>query len=93
MNCPLTVWLNCKAATLQAGAAQPYGLIEDAALVVSDGSLQWVGPRSDLPANLLNYLLLNDTAIWYNDWHREGKLLIDTHRHLFQQVNVGSGYF
>ncbi len=54
MNCPLTVWLNCKAATLQAGAAQPYGLIEDAALVVSDGMLQWVGPRSDLPANLLN---------------------------------------
>ncbi len=53
MNCPLTVWLNCKAATLQAGAAQPYGLIEDAALVVSDGLLQWVGPRSDLPANLL----------------------------------------
>ncbi len=48
-----SVWLNCKAATLQAGAAQPYSLIEDAALVVNGGLLQWVGPRSDLPAELL----------------------------------------
>jgi len=47
------VWLNCKAATLQAGAAQPYGLIQDAALVVNAGVLQWVGHRSDLPVDLL----------------------------------------
>lgn len=49
MTSTSTVWLNCKAATLQLGAAQPYGLIDDAALVVSGGLLQWVGPRSNLP--------------------------------------------
>ena len=78
MTSPSTVWLNCKAATLQAGAAQPYGLIEDAALVVSDGSLQWVGPRSDLPANLLKNGMQTHDA--------KGALitpgLIDCHTHL-----------
>jgi imidazolonepropionase len=38
---------------MQAGAAQPYGLIPDAALVVDGTRLHWVGPRSDLPAELL----------------------------------------
>lgn len=53
MNSPVSVWFNCKAATMQANAAQPYGLIEDAALVVSGGALQWVGARGDLPASWL----------------------------------------
>ena len=53
MNSPTSVWLNCKAATMQAGTAQPYGLIEDAALVVNGSVLQWVGPRRDLSADLL----------------------------------------
>ncbi len=53
MSSPVSVWLNCKAATMQANAAQPYGLIEDAALVVSGGALQWVGARGDLPASWL----------------------------------------
>ena len=78
MTSPSSVWLNCKAATLQAGAAQPYGLIEDAVLVVSDGSLQWVGPRSDLPANLLKNGMQTHDA--------KGALitpgLIDCHTHL-----------
>ncbi len=47
------VWLNCTAATMQAAAAQPYGLIDDAALVVNGGVLQWVGWRPDLPPDLL----------------------------------------
>ena len=38
---------------MQAGTAQPYGLIEDAALVVNGSVLQWVGPRRDLSADLL----------------------------------------
>ena len=38
---------------MQAGAVQPYGLIDDAALVVSGGMLQWIGVRSDLPPGLL----------------------------------------
>jgi len=53
MNASTSVWLNCKAATMQAGTAQPYGLIEDAALVVNGSVLQWVGPRRDLSADLL----------------------------------------
>ena len=53
MNSPTSVWLNCKAATMQAATAQPYGLIEDAALVVNGSVLQWVGPRRDLSVDLL----------------------------------------
>jgi imidazolonepropionase len=49
----LQLWSNCRAATLQADAALPYGLIEDAALVVERESIAWVGPRADVPADLL----------------------------------------
>ncbi|HEY3047255.1 MAG TPA: imidazolonepropionase [Polaromonas sp.] len=48
----LKLWTNCRAATLQRGATQPYGLIEDAALVADGEVLLWVGPRSDLPQEL-----------------------------------------
>ncbi|WP_299506739.1 imidazolonepropionase [Cypionkella sp.] len=30
--------------------ADPYGLIQDAALVLAEGRIAWVGPRADLPA-------------------------------------------
>ena len=81
MNSTPSVWLNCKAATMQAGAVQPYGLIDDAALVVNGSLLQWVGPRRDLPAKLL----ANCTKA--HDVHdAEGALitpgLIDCHTHL-----------
>ncbi|WP_431098153.1 imidazolonepropionase [Polaromonas aquatica] len=49
----LQQWTNCRAATLQASAAQPYGLIEDAALVVEGESIAWVGKRADMPADLI----------------------------------------
>ena len=48
----LTLWTNCRVATMQADAAQAYGLIEDAALVLDASRVQWVGPRSALPAEL-----------------------------------------
>lgn len=81
MTSPISIWLNCKAATMQAGAAQPYGLIEDAALVVNDGVLQWVGSRSDLPADLMV-----NSAQTHDVYDAEGALitpgLIDCHTHL-----------
>jgi imidazolonepropionase len=46
----LTLWTHCRAATMAANAAQPYGLIDDAALVIEGEHLAWVGPRADLPA-------------------------------------------
>ncbi|HET6828952.1 MAG TPA: imidazolonepropionase [Ramlibacter sp.] len=46
------MWTGCDAATLQEGAAQAYGLVEDAALVVEGASIAWVGPRAALPAAL-----------------------------------------
>ena len=78
MTSPSKVWLNCKAATMLAGSPPPYGLIDDAALVVSDGQLQWVGARSDLPADLLTSCSETHDA--------KGALitpgLIDCHTHL-----------
>lgn len=48
----LALWTGCDAATLQEGAAQAYGLVKDAALVVDGASIAWVGPRAALPAAL-----------------------------------------
>ena len=49
----LQLWSNCRAATMQPAAARPYGLIDDAALVVDGEMLAWVGARAELPAELL----------------------------------------
>jgi imidazolonepropionase len=48
----LKLWTHCRIATLQPDAPQPFGLIDDAALVVAGEQLRWVGPRSELPADL-----------------------------------------
>ena len=48
----MKLWTHCTLATMQPDAAQPYGLIEDAALVVEGDLLRWVGPRADLPPEL-----------------------------------------
>ena len=45
----LSLWRHCDAATLQAGAAQPYGLMPDAALVTEGEMIRWLGPRKHLP--------------------------------------------
>lgn len=74
----LQLWTHCNAATLQAGIAQPYGLVEDAALVVDSENIAWVGPRADLPADLLARCTVQHDA--------GGALitpgLIDCHTHL-----------
>lgn len=40
--------IDCHAATM-ANSDVPYGAIEDAAVVIADGRIAWVGPRADLP--------------------------------------------
>lgn len=47
----LALWEHCRAATMQPGVS-PYGLLDDAALVVEGERLAWVGPRAQLPADL-----------------------------------------
>ncbi|MBK6295117.1 MAG: imidazolonepropionase [Rhodoferax sp.] len=47
-----SLWQNCRVATLQAGVNQPYGLIDDAAMVVDGARLLWVGARHALPEEL-----------------------------------------
>ena len=42
------VFCNCQAATLVPGA-DPYGLIQDAAIVAQAGRIAWAGPLADLP--------------------------------------------
>ncbi|MCF8486106.1 MAG: imidazolonepropionase [Rhodobacteraceae bacterium] len=44
------VLIACDAATLAAGDSG-YGLIRDAALVLDQGRIAWVGPRADLPSD------------------------------------------
>lgn len=44
-----SLWSNCRVATMAKSDA-PYGLVEDAALAITDGRIAFVGPRSSLPA-------------------------------------------
>ena len=70
-----TIFINCRIATLQHGVV-PYGLIEDAAMVLRGDLISWVGPRADLPAKF-------SSAKHYD---LEGSLitpaLIDCHTHV-----------
>ena len=74
----LHVWTHCRAATMSPGAGHAYGLVEDAALVVDGEHLAWVGPRADVPADLLARCTVQHDA--------GGALitpgLIDCHTHL-----------
>ncbi|MBB3994866.1 imidazolonepropionase [Sulfitobacter undariae] len=42
------IFVDLNAATM-GGSNLPYGMVEDAAIVVRDGVIDWVGPRIDLP--------------------------------------------
>jgi imidazolonepropionase len=46
------VWVHARIATMAIDASTPYGLVEDGALAVRDGRIEWVGPRAALPASL-----------------------------------------
>ena len=88
---------HCEIATMQAGAAQPYGLVSDAALVIEAEKIRWLGPRGDLPRDL--------QALCSSEHDCEGALitpgLIDCHTHLvyggdraaeFEQRLQGASY-
>ena len=49
----MKLWTNATVATMHPAAAQPYGLVKEAALVVDGAQLHWVGPRAALPPELL----------------------------------------
>ncbi|MEM7301427.1 MAG: imidazolonepropionase [Pseudomonadota bacterium] len=88
-----TVLKNARLATLT--GSEPYGLIEDASLVIEDGSISWVGETKSLPKQF-NSLPSHDVS---------GNLitpaLIDCHTHLvfggdrareFEQRLLGVSY-
>ena len=74
----LELWTHCRAATMASDAQQAYGLVADAALVVDGETLAWVGPRAELPIELLGRCTVQHDA--------GGALitpgLIDCHTHL-----------
>jgi imidazolonepropionase len=89
-----TLWRHARLASFQPGT--PWGWIEDAALWVEGETLRWVGPESDLPADLPPDLPEHDL---------QGALvtpgLIDAHTHLvygghraaeFEQRLLGASY-
>lgn len=49
MSAPTTLLLDCHVATFDAARGQPYGRIEDAALLIRADTLAWVGRRAELP--------------------------------------------
>ncbi|WP_292093361.1 imidazolonepropionase [Brevundimonas sp.] len=65
---------DCNVATMTEGG-QPYGGIEDAAILISNGRIAWVGPRADLPVHKAV-----DTDCLGGRWVTPG--LIDCHTHL-----------
>ena len=80
MQQPSVVLTSLRAATMQHGT-EPYGLIEDAAIVLVAGKIAWVGNRGDLP---VDYAGLNVQDIG-------GRLvtpaLIDCHTHVVHGGN------
>jgi len=66
--------IDCHVATMVEGAV-PYGAVEDAAVVIDDGRIAWVGPRADLPS-----VEAAKTDRLDGRWVTPG--LIDCHTHL-----------
>ncbi|MFN3877482.1 MAG: imidazolonepropionase [Brevundimonas sp.] len=66
--------IDCHVATMVEGPV-PYGAIQDAAVVIADGRIAWVGPRAHLPA-----VDAAETVQLDGRWVTPG--LIDCHTHL-----------
>src|SRR5690606_41275017 len=65
---------DCHVAAMSEGG-EPYGAIEDAAILIKDGRIAWVGPRADLPVHQAV-----ETHRLGGRWVTPG--LIDCHTHL-----------
>lgn len=65
---------DCRIATMVVGG-EPYGAIEDGAILIREGRIVWVGPRADLPAHDAM-----ETDALDGRWVTPG--LIDCHTHL-----------
>ena len=72
-----SVWLNGQVATMRSGGAA-YGEVPDGAVAVTAGRIEWVGPRSQLPASGMG----RETEVHDAEgaWLTPG--LIDCHTHL-----------
>ncbi len=46
---------NAKLATFCDAISSPYGLIENGAIAISNGKIEWVGPSNEIPGSVLNY--------------------------------------
>jgi imidazolonepropionase len=66
---------DCRAAAMTPDAA-PYGAIEDAAVLIRDGRIAWIGPRADLPASTEAKVVEPLDGRWVTPG------LIDCHTHL-----------
>ncbi|SFU79743.1 imidazolonepropionase [Pseudomonas sp. OV546] len=66
-----TLWQHCHVATMAQGK---YSIIEDAALVTAGSLIEWIGPRSQVPA--ADYAQVHDL---HGAWVTPG--LIDCHTH------------
>ena len=78
---PDAAWVNAHLASMAPGS--PYGLVRDAAVVVSQGKIAWIGHRKNTPPDLLsNAQQIFDAG---GGWITPG--LIDCHTHLVYAGN------
>lgn len=72
-----TLWVNANLATMRPGGA-PYGAVENGAVGIRDGRIEWIGPMADLPGK--PEALADDVIDAGGRWITPG--LIDCHTHL-----------
>ncbi|QJQ96937.1 imidazolonepropionase [Halomonas sp. PA5] len=72
-----TLWRHCHAATLTGGR---YAVIRDAALIVEEGRIAWIGPEAQLPEAEAGECQIDEILDLGGRWLTPG--LIDCHTHL-----------
>ena len=72
-----TLWVNANLATMRPGGA-PYGAVENGAIGIRDGRIDWIGPMAELPGK--PETLADDVIDASGRWITPG--LIDCHTHM-----------